>query len=168
MPPGKGLIDWIRLCRGKGTDLTGVGGVRITVTPEQLSVHNTEEDCWTAVRGRYLHSPILCKLFNSSVFSCSAGVVYNITAYLSFHPGSVNELMKGAGIDCTALFNNVSRQSVFLGLCMSILTNACFVYRLTPTSGSVRRLQLASLVIWSCHHLRPSALHVSWCLPQGV
>ena len=51
MPPGKGLIDWIRLCRGKGTDLTGVGGVRITVTPEQLSVHNTEEDCWTAVRG---------------------------------------------------------------------------------------------------------------------
>ena len=113
MPPGKGLIDWIRLCRGKGTDLTGVGGVRITVTPEQLSVHNTEEDCWTAVRGRYLHSPILCKLFNSSVFSCSAGVVYNITAYLSFHPGSVNELMKGAGIDCTALFNNVSRLSVF-------------------------------------------------------
>jgi len=52
MPPGKGLIDWIRLCRSKGCDLTGVGGVRITVTPEQLSVHNKEEDCWTAVRGR--------------------------------------------------------------------------------------------------------------------
>ena len=57
MPPGKGLIDWIRLCRGKGTDLTGVGGVRITVTPEQLSVHNTEKDCWTAVRGTEILSP---------------------------------------------------------------------------------------------------------------
>jgi len=38
----------------------------------------------------------------------SAGVVYNITEYLSFHPGSASELMKGAGIDCTMLFNNVS------------------------------------------------------------
>ena len=37
-----------------------------------------------------------------------AGVVYNITAYLSFHPGGVSELMKGAGIDCTLLFDNVS------------------------------------------------------------
>ena len=45
MPVGKGLIDWIRLCRSKGTDLTGVGGVRITVTPEQLAQHNKEEDC---------------------------------------------------------------------------------------------------------------------------
>lgn len=84
LPPGKGLIDWIRLCRTKGKDMTGVGGIRISVTPQMLSEHNTEEDCWTAIRG----------------------VVYNITAYLSFHPGSVSELMKGAGIDCTMLFNN--------------------------------------------------------------
>ena len=68
MPVGKGLIDWIRLCRSKGTDLTGVGGVRITVTPEQLAQHNKEEDCWTAVRGRDLHSPVPCKLFNSFCF----------------------------------------------------------------------------------------------------
>ena len=42
------------------------------------------------------------------IIAFAAGVVYNITAYLSFHPGSVAELMKGAGIDCTTLFNNVS------------------------------------------------------------
>ena len=41
-------------------------------------------------------------------FTFAAGVDYNITAYLSFHPGSVTELMKGAGIDCTVMFNNVS------------------------------------------------------------
>ena len=52
-PPGKGLIDWIRLCRTKGKDMTGVGGVRISVTPQMLSEHNTEDDCWTAIRGRW-------------------------------------------------------------------------------------------------------------------
>ena len=63
MPAGKGLIDWIRLCRSKATDLTGVGGVRITVTPEQLSQHNKEEDCWTAVRGTTCTLLILASCF---------------------------------------------------------------------------------------------------------
>ena len=31
--------------------------------------------------------------------------VYNITQYLDYHPGGVSILMKGAGKDCTALFN---------------------------------------------------------------
>ena len=35
------------------------------------------------------------------------GVVYNITHYLSFHPGGHNELMRAAGTDCTLLFNQV-------------------------------------------------------------
>ena len=52
LPAGKGLIDWIRLCRTKGKDMTGVGGIRINVTPQMLSEHNREEDCWTAIRGR--------------------------------------------------------------------------------------------------------------------
>ena len=33
------------------------------------------------------------------------GNVYNITQYLDYHPGGVEELMKGAGKDCTSLFN---------------------------------------------------------------
>ena len=41
-------------------------------------------------------------------FIIAAVVGYNITSYLFFHPGSVAELMKGAGIDCTVMFNNVS------------------------------------------------------------
>ena len=35
------------------------------------------------------------------------GRVYNITPYLKFHPGSVSEIMRGAGRDCTDLFNQV-------------------------------------------------------------
>lgn len=43
---------------------------------------------------------------NYYTFPC-AGVVYNITRYLEFHPGGKSEVMKAAGIDCTFLFNQV-------------------------------------------------------------
>ncbi len=35
------------------------------------------------------------------------GNVYNITQYLDYHPGGVDEIMKGAGIDATALFQEI-------------------------------------------------------------
>jgi cytochrome-b5 reductase len=35
------------------------------------------------------------------------GSVYNITQYLDYHPGGVDEIMKGAGIDATALFQEI-------------------------------------------------------------
>jgi cytochrome b involved in lipid metabolism len=35
------------------------------------------------------------------------GCVYNITPYLEYHPGGIPEIMKGAGIDATQLFNEV-------------------------------------------------------------
>ena len=36
-----------------------------------------------------------------------AGKVYNVTPYLDFHPGGVDELMRGAGKDATTLFDEV-------------------------------------------------------------
>ena len=46
---GKGLLDWIKLCRRfkqqNGADQ------QIIVTFEELQRHNTEDDCWTAFRG---------------------------------------------------------------------------------------------------------------------
>ena len=35
------------------------------------------------------------------------GKVYNITPYCKFHPGGIDELMKGAGRDGTELFDEV-------------------------------------------------------------
>lgn len=57
----------------------------LQVTSKELVTHDKETDCWIAIRGR----------------------VFNVTAYLPFHPGGVEELMKGAGKDATTLFDQV-------------------------------------------------------------
>ncbi|VVC92139.1 unnamed protein product [Leptidea sinapis] len=65
LQPGHSLMDWIRL-GNSGKDLTGVGGRIRPVSPTELSLHNTQNNAWLAIRGR----------------------VYNITHYLPFHPGA--------------------------------------------------------------------------------
>lgn len=55
------------------------------MTPTELALHNKESDAWLCIRGR----------------------VYNVTAYLPFHPGGPDQLMKGAGKDATKLFEEV-------------------------------------------------------------
>ncbi|XP_068137685.1 melanocortin-2 receptor accessory protein 2 isoform X3 [Hyperolius riggenbachi] len=86
LKPGRSLMDWIRL-KSSGKDLTGLGGRLIEVTEEELAKHNQQSDCWTCIRG----------------------LVYNITPYMEYHPGGVEELMKAAGVDGTQLFDEVHR-----------------------------------------------------------
>lgn len=54
--------------------------------------------------------PIL-NVCQSSTLRCDvpllAGKVYDMTQYIRFHPGGKEELMKGAGIDCSILFDEV-------------------------------------------------------------
>ncbi|XP_072945227.1 cytochrome b5 reductase 4 isoform X2 [Epargyreus clarus] len=84
LQPGHSLMDWIRL-GNSGKDLTGVGGRIRPISPAELATHNTQKDAWLAIRGR----------------------VYNITHYLPYHPGGPEELMRGAGIDATELFDKI-------------------------------------------------------------
>ncbi|XP_050472230.1 cytochrome b5 reductase 4 isoform X3 [Bombus huntii] len=84
LAPGHSLMDWIRL-GNSGVDLTGVGGVPRVVTLSELATHNKQNDAWIAIRG----------------------IVFNVTRYMDFHPGGVNELMRGVGKDATKLFENV-------------------------------------------------------------
>lgn len=86
LKPGRSLLDWIRLGRS-GADLTGVGGQTLQVTREELAKHSTVADAWMAIRGK----------------------VYNITPYMEYHPGGQDELMRGAGIDGTALFDEIHK-----------------------------------------------------------
>ena len=53
------------------------------LTMEEVSKHNTRNDCWTVYRGE----------------------VYNIGPFLDYHPGGEEELMRGVGVDCTGMYN---------------------------------------------------------------
>ncbi|XP_039476172.1 cytochrome b5 reductase 4 isoform X1 [Oreochromis aureus] len=86
LKPGHSLMDWIRFAKS-GKDLTGLRGRLIEVTEEELRKHNRREDCWTCIRG----------------------MVYNVSAYMDYHPGGEEELMKAAGVDGTELFDQVHR-----------------------------------------------------------
>ncbi|XP_053317320.1 cytochrome b5 reductase 4 [Spea bombifrons] len=86
LKPGRSLMDWIRVAKS-GQDLTGLRGRLIEVSEEELSKHNTKNDCWMCIRG----------------------MVYNISPYMEYHPGGEDELMKAAGADGTDLFNQVHR-----------------------------------------------------------
>ena len=41
----------------------------------------------------------------AAAMSPSGVQVYNVTPYLKFHPGGLDWIMKGAGLDATSLFN---------------------------------------------------------------
>ncbi|XP_065089720.1 cytochrome b5 reductase 4 isoform X2 [Ochlerotatus camptorhynchus] len=84
LKPGHSLMHWIRL-GNSGVDLAGTGGKVRPVNYAELAQHNKPDDIWTAIRGK----------------------VYNVTRYLDFHPGGIDELMRGAGKDATKLFDEV-------------------------------------------------------------
>lgn len=50
LDPGKGLLDWIKLCRKHKQQLNGTDQMQI-IAFEELHKHNSENDCWTAFRG---------------------------------------------------------------------------------------------------------------------
>ncbi|XP_037954496.1 cytochrome b5 reductase 4-like isoform X1 [Teleopsis dalmanni] len=84
LQPGHSLMDWIRL-GNSGVDLSGTCGRIVPVSKEELARHNKRDDAWMAIRGK----------------------VYNVTRYMDFHPGGVDELMRGVGRDATKLFDEV-------------------------------------------------------------
>ncbi|CAD5208885.1 unnamed protein product [Bursaphelenchus xylophilus] len=74
----KGLMEWIRISANGNMASQKMMGV----DQNELMKHDRVEDCWIM-------------LF---------GMVYDITRYLEFHPGGVEELMRVAGRDGTQLF----------------------------------------------------------------
>jgi len=82
LAPGHSHMDWMRRTNSE-PNMAGTGGRLLKVGRKELSKHNTKEDAWTAIRGK----------------------VYNITPYLAYHPGGVDEIMKSAGKDGTKLFD---------------------------------------------------------------
>lgn len=98
LAPGHSPLDWAALTKStaadapvtlRGQDASAALGMHRLgrVTPSQLKWQTGRKgkDAWTSYQGR----------------------VYNISAYLDFHPGGRDELMKGAGRSSDALFAEV-------------------------------------------------------------
>ncbi|KAL1846399.1 hypothetical protein Daus18300_014268 [Diaporthe australafricana] len=89
LTPGHSPMDWARLAQSPTSDLRGLppSTPYLRVTPSQLRqmTGRKGKDAW-------------------SVFS---GKVYNISPYISFHPGGEAELLRGAGRDGTRMFGEV-------------------------------------------------------------
>jgi len=83
--PGFSQMDWIRL-NSRAKDMAGLGGKppSSAITRAELRQHNSQYDCWMVLHGK----------------------VYNVTKYIPYHPGGFDEVMRGAGIDGTKLFDD--------------------------------------------------------------
>lgn len=77
--PGFTLADWSRLSARLGGHESGGGG---RFTRDQVRAHRTRDDCWIILYGR----------------------VYDVTKYLDYHPGGVEEITRIAGMDVTKAF----------------------------------------------------------------
>jgi len=80
LAPGHGALDWANL-KNSGKDLRGVDTL-MRIPPSVLRQHNKRDDIWMTLYGK----------------------VYNVTAYMPYHPGGEKELMRVAGRDGTKLF----------------------------------------------------------------
>ncbi|POS70405.1 hypothetical protein DHEL01_v211198 [Diaporthe helianthi] len=89
LTPGHSPMDWARFAQSPTSDLRGLppSTPYLRVTPSQLRqmTGRKGKDAW-------------------SVFS---GKVYNISPYISFHPGGEAELLRAAGRDGTRMFAEV-------------------------------------------------------------
>lgn len=79
---GGSQLEFMRMMAGNKNPVPKLPeGVQLTA--EEVAKHRKPGDAWTIFQGR----------------------VYDITSYLDFHPGGKGQIMKGAGKDCTELYN---------------------------------------------------------------
>eukprot|EP00049_Salpingoeca_infusionum_P006191 m.102575 g.102575 ORF g.102575 m.102575 type:complete len:351 (-) comp13225_c0_seq10:1201-2253(-) len=125
---GHSLMDWIRLKGKRQRAMAGVDGQgKKFVTVEELEAHaGPDGEIWMALHG----------------------FVFNITDYLDFHPGGHAQLMRGAGRDATALFDDYHRWVNYQSM-----LDMCVVGRLVKSKDSFPAPRKTTLST-------PSSLHV--------
>ncbi|ESO10760.1 hypothetical protein HELRODRAFT_109107 [Helobdella robusta] len=140
------MIDWMRWHRNN-PDPSGRGGRLGNISMEELMDHNKEDDVWMALNGR----------------------VYNVTPYMEYHPGGVEELMKGAGTDATDLFNQVHKwvnyETMLKRCCVGFLTSTSTTSAAAnphrSSSNPTGEIKIASTNFSSSSLYSPS--QYSWC-----
>ena len=61
-----------------------------TYTAEEVKKHNTKDDCWLIIKN----------------------IVYNVTEFLSIHPGGSSIMLSVAGQDATEYFEELHRPDI--------------------------------------------------------
>ncbi|KAL1305551.1 hypothetical protein AAFC00_007159 [Neodothiora populina] len=117
LTPGHSPLDWATLARSE--NLSNVPRF-LRVTPSMLKHFHGRKDKETGLK--------------KDAWSVYQGKVYNITPYLPFHPGGEGELLRGAGKDGTALFNDVHPWVNWEGMLTSCLVGI-LVAESEETSG---------------------------------
>lgn len=91
------------------------------------------------------------------MFCVLTGKVYDVTRFLKYHPGRKAQLMRGAGVDCTGLYDKVHVLSYILYL-ISVFS-VFFTLALFPGDSAVDQAMarhlcltanycLTSLLLW--------------------
>ena len=83
------LIGIVFVTNGQSaTKTTGTTSVsKSKRTPLEVKKHNNANDCWIIIKGN----------------------VYDVTSYLSAHPGGSGDVIKTCGTDATVAFNAIQR-----------------------------------------------------------
>ena len=80
------------------------------VSSDWLTVaHESSQDCFYRQTWQYQLQNICSTKSSYSIVIIFVGKVYNVTPYMEYHPGGIEELMRGAGQDGTLLFDEVSQ-----------------------------------------------------------
>mmetsp|Transcript_8487 Transcript_8487/g.19525 ORF Transcript_8487/g.19525 Transcript_8487/m.19525 type:complete len:413 (+) Transcript_8487:41-1279(+) len=104
LAPGHSQLDWNRRALS-GEDMKGVSGPIPVLTMAEVKKHNKRDDCWMVLdKG-----------------------VYNVTPYMDYHPGGVDELMRAAGDDGTGLFNEIHKWVTY-----KVILQGCYLGPLVP------------------------------------
>jgi len=95
------ILLWIYHCR--------ISSCLLQILPCPSSCLSSGDNCCSKMITHSVEDkPSLNVTCNVHVsISAFTGRVYNVTPFLKYHPGGKAQLMKGAGIDCTALFDKV-------------------------------------------------------------
>ena len=80
---GSSLVAFQRYLRENKNLTPSFDSRKTCLTVDEVSKHSSPSDCWTIYNGN----------------------VYNIGPFLKHHPGGAAELLRGAGKDCTELYN---------------------------------------------------------------
>jgi cytochrome b involved in lipid metabolism len=108
-------------------------------TIEEVARHNTEDDCWIILGNETNGNFLVLFLFSLVHFHCYLNClggkkVYNVTQFLSEHPGGRDIILDFAGKDADSMFEDIGHSTTakkmlnayLIGILQVFLTSCCF------------------------------------------